>query len=647
MQQEQREAALFSAFVDFGDMEETPSNMPTPDSSNSNSSPALISESDMDATSFLSPPNSNFSPDTKAISGAHLSSFQADSLMDGFCPISDLMLGSLDPAMNSGFVLPDTTPWMNPTMPTLPSLPSTSEVVAPTPEVLMLLRSESANACQQLLSEPVKRKPGRKKKSEIEQKLQQQQQMQQKALQSPPSTSASPPPQVKSESDSEPSSNPNASQPLQPSTTPVPIGLTKKQERMVKNRQAADESRKRKREHLQSLETHAQALITENDGLRARVLELEQLNLKLGQENLALKTALSALDPNSVVLSNAISFGSNSFSIPLSIDSLSEPVSKKSKSFIGGADVMASQPLKAVFMQFTVVPFKHETSKVIGSSRDRTQVPQIEGSPTPLLLPGVPRDLLITSHITTDLSSLDSSSFLVTNPKAIMSQPLSDSIHSSTPIPLMNLEQVLETMTSSESELSDKAKMQIVKLKKLLAVDNSGNMRRVGPYLLPFGENVIPMQVDVDTAFPAAVENYLASLRAQEDVKVLPSGKDVVETALISRETKTVTSASTAAPLFASRFCPNKRRNGPMLSLVANLPTKGDMPGSFDLDGVTDPMKWKEGDLEHELEKWIMFERNDEGGVTGGNGHGLGKGSFLQLDVEVVGARLVTLNDTL
>jgi len=63
----------------------------------------------------------------------------------------------------------------------------------------------------------------------------------------------------------------------------------KRQERLLKNREAAHLSRKRKREQLHMLETHAQELIAENQTLKLKVIELEQLNEKLMKENELLK----------------------------------------------------------------------------------------------------------------------------------------------------------------------------------------------------------------------------------------------------------------------------------------------------------------------------------------------------------------------
>ncbi|KAJ3194573.1 NADH dehydrogenase [ubiquinone] flavoprotein 1, mitochondrial [Irineochytrium annulatum] len=159
--------------------------------------------------------------------------------------------------------------------------------------LVALLRSDAANACQQLLNEPVRRKPGRKKKSELE-----------KATAAGPtaaalsrrskamSASTSPPPQPTSSSDDAASGTiaikvegDTHARDSGPFVTAPASGLTKYQARMVKNREAADQSRKRKRDHLVSLESHAHALITENDALRCRLLELERANWALVEEN--------------------------------------------------------------------------------------------------------------------------------------------------------------------------------------------------------------------------------------------------------------------------------------------------------------------------------------------------------------------------
>jgi len=76
----------------------------------------------------------------------------------------------------------------------------------------------------------------------------------------------------------------------------VKTAYQKRQERLLKNREAAHLSRKRKREQLHMLETHAQELITENQTLKLKVIELEQLNEKLIKENKLLKMKMGVSD---------------------------------------------------------------------------------------------------------------------------------------------------------------------------------------------------------------------------------------------------------------------------------------------------------------------------------------------------------------
>ncbi|ORX87150.1 hypothetical protein BCR32DRAFT_289547 [Anaeromyces robustus] len=73
----------------------------------------------------------------------------------------------------------------------------------------------------------------------------------------------------------------------------IKTAYQKRQERLLKNREAAHLSRKRKREQLHMLETHAQELIAENQTLKLKVIELEQLNEKLVKENELLKMKIN------------------------------------------------------------------------------------------------------------------------------------------------------------------------------------------------------------------------------------------------------------------------------------------------------------------------------------------------------------------
>lgn len=67
----------------------------------------------------------------------------------------------------------------------------------------------------------------------------------------------------------------------------------KRAARLIKNRAAASESRKRKREQHQMLESRAEQLQVENDSLRARVSELKRENETLRKENGDLRSRLA------------------------------------------------------------------------------------------------------------------------------------------------------------------------------------------------------------------------------------------------------------------------------------------------------------------------------------------------------------------
>lgn len=80
----------------------------------------------------------------------------------------------------------------------------------------------------------------------------------------------------------------------------------KRQERLLKNREAAHLSRKRKREQLHLLETHAQELIAENKTLKLKVIELEQINENLVKENGILKNKIKENKESGNLINNDI-----------------------------------------------------------------------------------------------------------------------------------------------------------------------------------------------------------------------------------------------------------------------------------------------------------------------------------------------------
>ncbi|KAI8826688.1 uncharacterized protein EV422DRAFT_511083 [Fimicolochytrium jonesii] len=91
---------------------------------------------------------------------------------------------------------------------------------------------------------------------------------------------------------------------IQPKPTPDvakpgPAALTaaeRRAERLIKNRAAALESRKRKREQQQKLEKASEQLYEDNENLRARVADLEEKNRQLTEENGRLRHRLYNLD---------------------------------------------------------------------------------------------------------------------------------------------------------------------------------------------------------------------------------------------------------------------------------------------------------------------------------------------------------------
>ncbi|KAJ3218810.1 hypothetical protein HDU67_004058 [Dinochytrium kinnereticum] len=714
------DTALFSSFVDFGETDHhmqmlmaTPSSWAA-SSTRGRPSPSPsqhLSDSELDAHAFLSPPQSSCSPkgsaDERRLSASSQCLFPpspAEPSLVSFCPSTDLTEAGMDVDLSNPL------PWMDPLVP----IPSVLET--PNGDLIKLLRSDTANACQQLLSEPVRRKPGRKKKTEMADSEPQPSPPQMFPKVSPPSL-----PHVKSESDSDTQPIPAvlpgsarmpAALPLKPSAPPVSMTLSKRQERMVKNREAADQSRKRKREHLASLETHAQALITENDELRARILELEGINFKLSQENAALRAAAATADP---VLSSAIPTVGQSSSLAVQFSPLMShrelvmdggiKKAKRDVFFGGGSEALQSKPLGAVFMVFffsfflfvfpgstpsptLTAPTSHPSlsswsSKVLEAFPSRADIPRIEAAPAPLLLPGAHVSGL-NGHPLSDPSRLFQSddrmnSFVLVSPKATLTPPISHAVQSSLSIPLTNLSDML-TALSTESGLSDVARDRVAWLRDLLdqevVADKDGDsersgglLRRVGPHLVPATKEVIPLSLGDDGQLPVVVEDYLAALRAKSPLS-LPSqeteGKEengLVEVHgshrspnAVESAAPTATSFSDGTRLFPSRFCPTRReKGGPILSLVANLPVKDAMnekqtserhSATIAGDGLLDPLSWAQGDLEQEFERWI---KEGDGKINGyeRDGGREGYGSFLQLDVEVVGARIVTWNDTL
>ncbi|KAI9340684.1 hypothetical protein DFJ73DRAFT_554206 [Zopfochytrium polystomum] len=213
------------------------------------------------------------------------------------------------------------TPCLMPPAQTALDLPPDVPMPQPSQQLLEILHSETALSCQQLLVEPVRRKPGRKKKGT--QPLSSDESA--PYCQDDGPTPSTPGARVKLECGGDtlngsktvcstkstpftpggmetPTSN--YAQPVlrqlernEPVAAPTPVftdpAEAKRHERMVKNREAADQSRKRRKEHLSSLETHAQSLIRENEALKERLLELEKWGNQIREQNVYLRRTLS------------------------------------------------------------------------------------------------------------------------------------------------------------------------------------------------------------------------------------------------------------------------------------------------------------------------------------------------------------------
>ncbi|KAJ3226585.1 hypothetical protein HDU81_007229 [Chytriomyces hyalinus] len=99
---------------------------------------------------------------------------------------------------------------------------------------------------------------------------------------SPTSSHNSPPPTISLNPAVTASPGPAAPTPAA-AAAPAPVpALTKHQERMMKNRASADESRKKHKEHVEKLENMCRELLKENSVLRARVLEVEAWAERVG-----------------------------------------------------------------------------------------------------------------------------------------------------------------------------------------------------------------------------------------------------------------------------------------------------------------------------------------------------------------------------
>ncbi|KAJ3164287.1 hypothetical protein HK101_000473 [Irineochytrium annulatum] len=517
-----------------------------------------------------SPPHTSSSPsaspNTKHTNASPAAAAAFDPLFTApFFPLSPAEPSFME--LNS-LMMPTPTP----AAPTL--LPTPSAVIAPPPkELVTLLRSDTANACQQLLNEPVKRKPGRKKKQPGD---------------------PTPPPVKAEEGNSEGGEG---------------QGMTKLQARMAKNREAADQSRKRKRDHLVSLESHAQALITENDELRARILQLEQLNWNLGEENKVLRArvplGLPGVETTKQTIQNPVntrSAGAVFMVFMFSFFMFLFPGSKQNPGLITSHPEFDRYRQKVIdapdFPRLEARPHHLLSSGAMDASSLVPSGPSIASSSNPY--PYQP--LLSTAHPPTTLlvsTSIDES---LVAPSA-----------TSFAVPLANLTDLMAALAADRpSALSEEARERLAWLANLIEeararappptpASHEGPRRRVGGgsrrrRIVPLEELANPPPVIFGEPSADGGDKALSRIGGSR----AGAGYAVVEE-----------EGSSEGGAFCGR--------GPMLSLVANLP-------------------WGTGEEEVTI---IGAMGTTEGGEHAGRG-----GSFLQLDVEVVGARLVNWNDT-
>ncbi|KAJ3240264.1 hypothetical protein HDU78_002367 [Chytriomyces hyalinus] len=128
---------------------------------------------------------------------------------------------------------------------------------------------------------------------------------------SPTSSHSSPPPTVSLNPAVTASPGPAAPTPVAvAAAAPVPA-LTKHQERMMKNRASADESRKKHKEHVEKLENMCRELLKENSVLRARVLEVEAWAERVGAAANASASASASANFDSLFKADPLLEGGN------------------------------------------------------------------------------------------------------------------------------------------------------------------------------------------------------------------------------------------------------------------------------------------------------------------------------------------------
>ncbi|KAI9351395.1 hypothetical protein BDR26DRAFT_1003386, partial [Obelidium mucronatum] len=139
-------------------------------------------------------------------------------------------------------------------------------------------------------------------------------------------------------------------------TTTTTQQISKHQERMMKNRASADESRRKHKEHVEKLEQMCKDLVAENQLLRSRVLEVETWAASIAAANAVNLNKSASTSPVSVASDSVLLpqdsaasenlfdlfFGGGDFVFGAPApEALSPPAMKSQKSLTGGAVFMA------------------------------------------------------------------------------------------------------------------------------------------------------------------------------------------------------------------------------------------------------------------------------------------------------------------
>ncbi|KAJ3285078.1 hypothetical protein HK104_009655 [Borealophlyctis nickersoniae] len=487
-------------------------------------------------------------------------------------------------------------------------------------DVSAVLESGTADACRALLSEPSKRRTGKRKKAEAPGKPSNAGLVSvKKEDDESPNAAVSTVPTVKinfaafptlvpkkeeSKSDAANTVNPvsistqpgnaspssTSSTTKEPALTPEQIAANKRHERMIKNREAADQSRRRKREHLQNLENLAQQLVAENDLLRHKVLELEQTNRVLMDENERLRGRGGDGFRVAIDYDPTMRLAVPSKRRP-SMDAFLEPPKKKT---VGAVFMVFLFSFAMLFFPGSIRPHAgghgHIAGKAFSSiSSEAAAGRYLDGSPRPLALP-------------------PSSSYPEERSLVPFSLPSTVVDTSSLPLPLDgNFTELLDVL-SAESGLSKESRAQIAKLHALFK-NTEGRPRhqkwrgRVAKRLLdgghePHRESDSPpyIYLPASDSNPSQTAPYVTVT-------------DLIRLVPYQSQPSPMVSPS---PRRCNRVCVNA--NGlvedastfPRLSLVAALP----------------------------------------GGETHGHEDAVGGGGLLRLDLEVIDARLIKWNES-